>query len=1437
MNLVRWLTCISQASYDNSCRSKLTDIAQSRTRQAVNLQEQLRNPQAPQMSMMQPQMQLQGMPISHNPPPFPWHPYGNPQIHQPMQASATPIQQPFMHQHPQLVMANQPIGMQHMPHGLHLQIHPNPGGPHLSAEDHVTIQRMAHSLAANTPSDQLDIIRNNLENMQPEQRQLLAQQNLDPLTFFFRSQAARKFLDQKARIGQRTTHDLNVPGNVVMPQQPRPPSQNSLPIQSLQGHPSQVPPSQMIDPTFGGNVDQILVQQQDALRSQEAGQVVVPASHQRGNIRGTPQQPPNTSLGGSQVVPKMTHVVQVAPQYWANPQMMQGNMHQGLVQATPHTSAIGNMPVPAQLQPQVGGLGQASRVPQQSPNIPNFSKGLKETPSMQNRWHQRLVQSNQLQEQTPMAMQQAVPQSGASVEMDIHHQRQRQLNQQFASMPPDQRREFLKKNQAGQQSSHQDVSSNTAIITDAAHDPTPPQQSLMAVPGSQQASLHKPQNASRYNTHIAQVANPLTEEQARQMDQLEFPRNILNSSGTLAQLPPSITSWGQLKAWVSQKNNELPQGVLRKINLLQGLHFQSLARQNNQTQPSSQNPALGVQSGVRTPVPTAPMLPARGNGQPFQAGNSASIAQEPKAAGSPAVPHPTVQEIQAWRARIPENLQGLTDEQIVQLILKNRQEFIKSQGQQNVSTAQGPNVRQRTYQPGIQPQQLPTPGNRLQHQQQSSRPVGPTSKEQQVKQPSSNRNLPSTQSQGQHKGIKRNSNDDMIEASNQSNVTHEPQPQQMQSHAADPSKPNLQQALSEQILSAHPPKQPVKAEQTVYTKQRAPDPRPQLPAQAAPGKAQLETEHIKMRLNQLAAEIASSMPPRQPTSINPQTKAKMIQKLREAKQSVCRIDNALPMFYRFFRDDNAAKELIRIVCKNHHFSWLIANNETQRLLLVSQYRAADFTPIEQLTVTPEELDSCLEKLQKCFQAIQAMAKMVQHKGYVSTVQTTNQPQPQPQPQGVLPAGSKTQLTPETASTLSTANLKEHQKAMQVQREASVHKINAAHNGNRAPAAPTSPQPPFHFGSPDGVPSKYAERTDELTQERLRIPPKKKRRSDQAPVSIPAQPPSFNASKSPQLAKTAPSLTQHALSESHSYKCQVLGCANQLNGFPSQADLEKHISDIHDPKEPTIEDPLGWTLEQMRSGLGLEENGKPKPVPTESKAEKHISEAAKMKKTPSAQGQAAVKEESATPMTRIPTQTGPSPSSNLLKTPQPSTTMKTPGSEAQLIAKDVKVVESKIPQFSTSKPANTTPDLWATSLVSHAAISGAFSGLTSLNSTGAWSTMQHAMTPSSTLSSGISEKTSPRVSDISENDAVKINLSSDPLDYFDWLTFDSINSEEFPNGSDYEVIDRMDWDSGGSDRSRKEVETDIPREGAVEDAGPSQEWVRTFAPESLHRKHP
>lgn len=456
-----------------------------------------------------------------------------------------------------------------------------------------------------------------------------------------------------------------------------------------------------------------------------------------------------------------------------------------------------------------------------------------------------------------------------------------------------------------------------------------------------------------------------------------------------------------------------------------------------------------------------------------------------------------------------------------------------------------------------------------------------------------------------------------------------------------------------------------------------------------------------------------------------------------------------------------------------------------------------------------------------------MLKVVQQRpvappGQVASQTSSRQPLPE----------MTSQATPESAPSLSAANLQEHEKAMQVARQASVQKNHSSHGGNRAPAAPTSPQPPFKlFGvqSPQGVPPKYATRPNELTQDRLTLPPNKKIKRNQvsSAASTPAQAHAMPVTKSPsQAAKVVTTDPDRTPGKASLTKCPVANCQSKNKGFASQEDLEKHVSEVHEAKEPPIEDPVQWVLEQVRYGLGLDENGKSKPLKVENKAVTENYEAPRMKKSASMQGP--VKQEISTPMARVPTQTGPSPASNLLKTPQASSNVKTPLSEAKSTTKDIHAVSSKTLN-DLAKEASASPDPWAGSLISPDTISAAWSGLSDLQSIDSWSTIQSTLTPASTLTSNKSEKNSPRVSDISENDAVKINLTVDD----DWVP-----AEWFEDGlyGDMESLTvnqdlmSMDWETAfGQDESTGNGSAVKTAQGRVDDMAPSTEWSKIYAP--------
>lgn len=484
-------------------------------------------------------------------------------------------------------------------------------------------------------------------------------------------------------------------------------------------------------------------------------------------------------------------------------------------------------------------------------------------------------------------------------------------------------------------------------------------------------------------------------------------------------------------------------------------------------------------------------------------------------------------------------------------------------------------------------------------------------------------------------------------------------------------------------------------------------------------------------------------------------------------------------------------------------------------------------PVDHPTITLEELQNAIHELAKFFKIMQTLASQ-------TTLPTSGQSAGQlttPQPQRVIPLDQAPK--PEVPS-LNAANLKQHENAQQAARQAVVQK---SHASNRAPAAPTSPQPPFTLGGqpPQGLPN-YLDRPNALTRDKLNLPLAKRRKPMPGPATISTPDLGTASSKSPPLLKHEPKEVQPGTPPSIVIKCTVPHCEASPKGFATQEDLDKHTSEVHRPKELPIGEPLPWALEQMRESLGLDEQGKSKPLKQELRTEKEGSQAPNMKKSASTQGQSAIKQESATPMTRVPTQPGRSPTSTPLKTPQAAANTKTPTSEAKFGRIESKSTESKPSTTGTAKSSGTLPDPWAGSRVPSAVITEAWSGLADLQSLGSWSTVQHTLTPPSTLSSGRSEKNSPRVSDISENDAVKINLTVDDDGIFvPWdLSYQDLDHgmealDVRYLGQDWEG---MDWEATfGAEGTANNAAGGGEDGNLALDMPPSADWFTIYTPDN------
>ena len=460
---------------------------------------------------------------------------------------------------------------------------------------------------------------------------------------------------------------------------------------------------------------------------------------------------------------------------------------------------------------------------------------------------------------------------------------------------------------------------------------------------------------------------------------------------------------------------------------------------------------------------------------------------------------------------------------------------------------------------------------------------------------------------------------------------------------------------------------------------------------------------------------------------------------------------------------------------------------------------------------------------------------------VNTQRKTNQGAPVPGDLQNQASSQQPQSQPlkEAMPVLNAANLQQQQLALQHARAANLQKNHnnagvamlktPSNNSSRTPAAPTSTQPPFALGGqpPHGVPRAYGDRSNELTQERLVIPSAKRRKGNQTqsatstPILAQGAP---TAESSPQVSKFESPEVPRPSPASMILKCHDPDCSMSAEEYATQSDLDAHQKMIH----PSFNDPLEFCLESIRMSLNLDENGKSKPRPAGARIDGgNAAEIPQMKKNASTQGQAMIKQESATPMTKVATQTGPSPASSLLKTPQPNNV--TPGSDGKSVPKDGKAADPKAPQAAPKTPTPVAKDPWAGSDIPASVITSAFSDLSALQSLSPWTKIQHTLTPESTLSSGNTEKNSPHPSDISENDAVSISINVDDGSWMpsEWFT-DGMTGIEMLNMN--QELEDLDW----SFEDVAVADTGKVKKGneKKDDLAPSAEWLKIWAPDRL-----
>ena len=888
-----------------------------------------------------------------------------------MQQHPSQIQRPVQPANP-MEMPPQMVNGQPVPNMLQ-RVPQNQGQAQFTPQEQQHIMQLADNMATNVSPEQMQNIQRIVLTMPADQRQQWQSQGINPAQAVFRQHAMKKFLQDRAIQQQRAGQGLHPLDRGVVS---RPPPQISMP----QGQ--QIPPpstSQRHDQSF----DQFLGQQQDALRHQEAGQVVVPASQGAPpQVRGTPHPQPQGQFGARPMQPP-TNFQQPPPATWNTPQGQHQNVphttqSQVQPQIPPQTPNLANVPGQTpqqQLQGQLGGLdsSRAQRTPQQNPNMPTLNRPL--NPPNQVHSAQRQVQNTPTNgtRHTSGGQQNTDANGQPSVGPQQARPTLQRMQNNKANIPEPQRTAFL-----SQMKQRQERKKAEEAAAQAGAPVAPMGGEGVEAQSTPKANANIPQPiinpVNRVNGQ-PQVAQPsglqngtrgqqqkfptisLDENTMRMMDRVEFPRGLLNLAGDIAKVPEHIRQWGQLKQWVTQNGNILPQGSIQKVMGLQSIVYQKVAQTNQQKETLNHAPLQGntkpAQPGV---APPAQMVASNGNQTAIQA----STTQAPNSS-MPVLPQPTNQEVTAARAQLPAHVKTASDEQLRAMILnKRRNDYFKVlQGQQNLTPQQQQQLQQHKMnvyrmQQQTMNQQTQIPVQPNQHDQlqppqrgqtQQSQPGQqwpqpqtaqklPQSKPQQAKQPQSSRSGPQASvPQPNQKGNKRvNNNDDVIEVPDPK-LTHQQArtpnlkgiQSKTQSHPKPQTPPKTSMShMTQEKYTALPPDQKARLQEhrrlQIESAQRANAQRPgpssqgQRPPEVV-NKTAVPNAGRDGRLKELRGEVMRSMHARQPIPMSPNTRTRMIDKLKSAGNMSQRLESSLPLFLTLWKDEETTKDLLRSVCK------------------------------------------------------------------------------------------------------------------------------------------------------------------------------------------------------------------------------------------------------------------------------------------------------------------------------------------------------------------------------------------------------------------------------------------------------------------------------------------------------------------------------------------
>ena len=685
----------------------------------------------------------------------------------------------------------------------------------------------------------------------------------------------------------------------------------------------------------------------------------------------------------------------------------------------------------------------------------------------------------------------------------------------------------------------------------------------------------------------------------RAFDMHPYPPGLPNSVGL--NVPDGVKTWGHLKQYVLQNQANLQPGTLERIQAFQTKFFQQRpddaqnalnalkrilmqqgAQKNAQMQlgpggpgaPGAQN--MQMPAGQAPPAqmipPTAPMQAPNQTPGPAQGMNQGQM-QRPM----PHVPMPTDADVARFRQALPQQAMSMTDEDIKGIILRRTREKQMRQMQQNHQQQEA--LRNAQMQRAQQQQAS-------QNQQGQRVPQQPTPK------------LPPAGQQTPVQGQKR--------------------PQQ--NHGADadvveipnPNAQGAQQNLIASMMASMTPAQRQQFSSLPQEKQREALNRfREREQQKAANQQRASLVKAQSELgsgNQGAAAGDPHQQPLQPlqppqaSSNDPQERARYIHAKAAAMYKQIELENpkgpAVPMDGEALQQaQQMLRGLYQPATKVHQTFYIALTNPglddslrkaMRAKVLVLQNMNSDGSFRGHLSLRLDDIKQLGEWMRQYMVDVKAAKD--------GPGNQKNQQQPPAQMQSMPPSSGKAQQAqPQTASMAQTASQQGH-----------IHKASAA---SKASPAPTDNKT-FDWGapSPHGVP-KYDARAKELTPDKLKFPPVKKRKTGapgqetgsaastpvggvSTPAAMTGSPSLANktgASASPEALRKVSSQQQQAQSQPQQpikrFRCPEDWCEGHLKGFETEELLRAHGASEHAP----VGDPLDFFVESAAAALGVDKD--------------------------------------------------------------------------------------------------------------------------------------------------------------------------------------------------------------------------------------------------------